>query len=162
MATLRRSILKEYEEASAKSGQIESEINNRVDEIINFIVEFEGLKLNTWYYQDAPEGGMGEIQIYNEDIYGVEVHVKDSSYNHFTYIIDGGEWSLDGCTIPVKWLFEDYKREISEGREKYLQKQEKKKQKRAERKKQKELKEKKLKESIKSKLSAEELKLLKI
>lgn len=52
-----------WQAAKRHLADAEEKIINRIDEVIRIICDHYGVKLETWYFYDAPEGGMGTLYI---------------------------------------------------------------------------------------------------
>ena len=162
---LSKNTVEEYKQYTKKSEVIKEIIEDRITKIIKFIVEDAGYVLDTWYFSDADEGQMGTLHIYDDYISNIEIHLASKSSilkNDFIYIIDGYEWSFMDGKIPTKWLFDDFEEEIKNGRKLYLKEFERKKELRAKRYAANKIKKEKIQKSIRSKLTKEELKLVKL
>ena len=150
-----------WKEVKKQADKVEGQIIERLDYIIHFLHKTFGVKLGTWYFYGASEGGMGEL-CYEDDAINVVTELDRSSDGEYhskdMAIIDknGDEWIFDS-DIPTRWLFEDFENEVIDGKAKYevvkKAKQEKEKAKRLQKKEE----AKKLAETAKKKLTKAEL-----
>jgi len=136
---------------------------------IHYILEFlfksfnaEG-DLQTWYFDGADEGEMGELVFDDDYIHNIILCAPADIQDSIKLILkDGSEFSLDG-TLPTRWLTEDFEDEVIQGIEKYKQHEANKakvKEAKKAAKKLQDIKDKQEFEIIKLKLSNEELRIL--
>ena len=148
--------------------EMETEVINRLDYILHKVAQLFDDDLDTWYFNDAEEGEVGNLwpNIDSESIGGYTLECEGKMCNNDIGVIlirGGVEWDL-GESIPLYWLYEDFEEELIFGKAQYellLEKRriEEEKQKLAKKKKQEENK--LLAEQAAKKLTKEELAALK-
>jgi hypothetical protein len=149
-------LISEWKAATKVAGKLENKIIDRLGYVVNFLFKTFKRRLETWYFVDAPEGGMGEFVYDDHDIW-VVTETPGHSYDDMTIIDKDGEvWSFEGI-IPTRWLFEDFEQEVVEGKKKYEEQEEA----RKNTEKNKKLRQKELAQAAKKKLTKEELSALK-
>jgi hypothetical protein len=134
-------------------------LENKITDRIDYIVRYCFGKIDTWYFDDAQPGSIGDLweNIKYNEIEGIIIS-RGERFPERTekdlIIIDsnGGEINLYD-SFPKRWLFEDFEKEVDEGKIKYEKKQLEKKNKRNEKKD----KTKSLAKSAAEKLSKDEL-----
>jgi len=142
-------------------------LEKRLDYILTTFFHQWDINLNTWYFEDAKEGEVGNIlQNMNSDsVYYIHIETNSKHdkkfHNEEIVIIDkfGKElyWENE---IPTRWLFEDFEQEVIDGKAKMEEKNRKSKEKREKVLASRKANAKKIMENIKGKLSKEELKIL--
>lgn len=144
-------------------GVLEEKITNRMTYALNFLFAAFDRKLDTWYFPDASEGGMGDMwHHFSDQSISVitEIDCRDrTKLGYPTFVIidkDGDEWEFDG-EFPTRWLFEDFENEIIEGKKKFEEKENLRKLKDKEKRQQQKEEDKKLAAEAKLKLSKREL-----
>jgi len=101
---LDRSVFSNWETLKREAGAYEDRINNRINEILVVIhkaFDVEDTKYN-WYFQDAPEGGMGEIYVPQSDEDEVSYNYQPSKWSR--NLIDSGIWDYKNG-FPKKFFF---------------------------------------------------------
>ena len=164
---LDRKTINEARSAAIRAAALEEIIIDRIDYIIKKIVETFGLKLGCWYFPNAPEGEVGNLWTYYDDV-NINVETECSSAPHLpplkSMIIidkDGDEWEFDSF-IPTRWLFDqNFETELTEGKILYEKSEAERKQKELDEKAAKTQREEELVAAAKQKLSKEELVALK-
>lgn len=148
--------------AARIAAQEESKIIDRIHYIIETLYKTFDRELGYWCFPDADEGEVGNLWNHFHS-YGIDVYSEGKRPIKQMSIIDkyGQEWSFEG-SIPERWLFEDFEKEISAGKIHFEQMIEKKKSRAKREKEDSRLKNHQLIESVKKKLSKEELKAIKL
>jgi hypothetical protein len=153
-----------------KIGAEEEKIYNRITDIHRTICKEFGDTLDTWYFYGAEEGEIGDLwgNLGDDSIDRMEVEIimvpnkPSSDYSDYK-IIDKHGKELDlSSSIPTRWLYEDFEKELSEGSKKYVQQKADKKRMAAERRLKKKEEKKILIEAAKKKLTKQELTALKL
>jgi len=124
MAKIYKETIDEYFSAKSKLEKLEYSINDRLDEIIEFImtsIGFKNRKHWTWYFDGAKEGGMGEITILTHDnkeyIENIRIDLHKDTYEKLIPWTD----NFDG-SILIDYLFsDDYKEKIKKILNKYFE-----------------------------------------
>ncbi len=157
-------IFSDWEASITQTGRLENIIIERITYIIHTLFEKFDMKLDTWYFDDAGESQVGNLADhygkYEIDSIAIELN-KNFKYKDIS-IIDrfGEEWSW-GNSIPIRWLFEDFEKEIIDGKVKYIEKEAARKSRQKELSANKKKKDQLLIEQAKKKLSTEELAAIK-
>jgi len=119
--TLNKSIVNNWYSAKNALNEIEEKINHRLTYILVTLYSTFGFKLDTWYFECADEGTVGEMQINGNYIDEIIVESRSYKYGEAKInIVDkfGNDWGFSG-DIPVRWLYEEFESEIKEGKAKY-------------------------------------------
>lgn len=150
-------ILSEYQKLSLQAGRIADQIEKRIEFILNTIYKTYGAKLDTWYFDGAEEGEVGDLfsNLGSTEISGFTLEPYIFNNDCVILLKDGAEWGFDGG-IPTRWLFENFEEELTQGRAAYQTMLEEKKA----RKKAKSQEKEEQRRQILEKLSPEEQKLL--
>lgn len=146
----------------------EEVISERIGYVIKTVFNTFGKKISTWYYEDAPEGGMGSLQkAFNSGERDGSIRVvveKDAPYGErhsfgdMDALLEGDiEWDFSYGEFPERWLFEDFEQELIDGKKKFEEKEAARKLKAKEAKSKQTKEDKKLADQVKSKLSKKEL-----
>jgi hypothetical protein len=101
---LDRSVFSNWETLKRETGAYEDRINNRISEILVVIhkaFDVEDAKYN-WYFQDAPEGGMGEIYLPQSDEDEVSYNYQPSKWS--PTLIENSIWDYKNG-FPKKFFF---------------------------------------------------------
>lgn len=151
---LDKSIISDLKEAKKALGIIEGKVFDRIDYILHFVFETFDNTLHNWYFEDANEGGMGNLYMDKDWIYDIFTDATCQN-NMVMFLKDGKQYEYDGI-FPSRWLFEDFEEEVLQGKQAWIDEQEAKKKKS---KKAKETRNAK-REEVLNKLSKEERKLL--
>jgi hypothetical protein len=161
ISPIAKDVIDNYKEALNNISALHVQIDERVEYIINKICNTFNVQLDWWSYSHSDDNGGEFCDAYSEDQITPCINLE-SDYNPCVILLNNGsEWGLmDG--IPIDWLFEDFEEELVNGKAAYIKQQEDKKNKAKAKKLDKRAKEKELLEQIKSKLSPEELKVLKL
>lgn len=108
-----------------ESERLEARIIERMSYIIHKSCQMFGNSVSTWFFEDVSEREVGNVC---NAIIGTEFtpslifsNIKHSSM--CVILNDESEINLIQDGFPVRWLFEDFEREIAEGKEKYRQKE---------------------------------------
>ncbi len=158
---LTETYLEEYFELIDSVSIFETEIINRIDYILKFIYNEFNSKFECWYVDGADEGEIGKISsLLNGDEVSPCVESPLSYGKEFIIILDGVHWDLKD-SFPKEWLFKDFEDKTIEGKKKYKELIEEEKVKAEIRIAKLQEKEKQELSNIKSKLTDEELRLLK-
>jgi hypothetical protein len=162
---INQTILSHREQAKSVLKSLDTVLENRITYIVQQICKAYKTELHTWQffnydYEDSSVGDFGRacyVDYINVHITVVNGNNNLGSLSNDKIILkDGTTWGLDH--IPLRWLFEDFEEELTQGCKTYLEQLEK----------EKELKniqsknKKDLIKSIKSKLTPEELKAVMI
>ena len=121
-----------YEEVCAAACK-EERIHDRITYILKKVCQEFGDELSTWYFYEAGEGELGNLWKYFNDettISGIVIDIetkplaRESELDGDYVIIDkyGDEFCI-GDEIPTRWLYEDFEKELSGGKVKYIQNQ---------------------------------------
>lgn len=111
-------------EASKIYGNAVERIALRVQYIIQFCVKAVGGKFEWWDWQNSDPGSRADgdfMESYSEDSITI---VGEWTHREEMVIItkDGGEWGLDYGEIPIRWLYEDFEEEYTNGLKLYKEK----------------------------------------
>lgn len=150
------------EQLKSAANTIEDEIESHMTEVIRAYIEIYNGKLNTWYYPDAPEGGMGTMRC-NFGTIDIILELKKGIDRDIKYITHDGEGCDLTCDFPQEFLFmsvKDVTSLLRQEREDYILEEESLKVKRKEQREARKVKKAALKESAKKKLTPEEAKAL--
>lgn len=99
----------------------EESIIKRITYIVSTMVNTWEQELDTWYFDDAAEGEVGNLwSNYNETQITPLIFVKHSRAATSMIFFDklGGEWDLKD-SFPSRWLFEDFEQELLDGKKKW-------------------------------------------
>jgi hypothetical protein len=155
---LNTNIYLEYKNNGSLLGY-ESEIRGRLNYILSFIfLHFGGGELNitSWSFDiNYDDCENFDSLLCDDEIQGIITPFSKTAKFENILLNDGKKWKFS-YSVPIRWLFEGFEKEIVEGREKYLKQSKHNK----EKKKLKEINRQEIKESIKSKLTKEELHFL--
>ena len=133
-------------------------LEDRVSYIITSICDVFGYSFNTWYFPDAEENEVGNFDKADfGEYFDVVIESSPKSIRDWNIILDGKVWSLYS-SIPKSWLTKNFEKELEAGRLEYIKSLKDNKNSR----KQKLIEKKILLEQLKQKLTAEELKFLKV
>jgi len=117
-----RGLVKQWQLAKREVGKLEDEISERIDFILNTWFNIYGAKIDYWYFDDAAEGELGDMERYfgDDSIYGFYIELKNSPNGDMTFIDkEGDEYSWQS-EIPTRWLFEEgFAEEITKGKAEY-------------------------------------------
>lgn len=116
----------EWQETQRKASQLEDQIQKRITYILQVWFKAFGSKLETWYFNDAGEGEVGDLYRHfgDDSIHGFYVECKprpkgnDEYESMVIFNKDGYEYGWES-EIPTRWLYEDFESEIIEGKKKY-------------------------------------------
>lgn len=110
-------LIVDWEKASKTAGTLEEKITDRLDYIIKTIFKVFGETLNTWYFEGAREGCMGDFTYDKPEIFMMWDHetLKDDM---IILDRDGKELMFDQ-SILTRWLFEEFEAELIAGKRKY-------------------------------------------
>jgi len=115
----------DWREAKAQCDRLENIITERLSYVVHKIFEVFNLKVSTWYFPDAKEGEVGDLDshIWDAGIHEIFVEISNNKKNNIILIDKyDNEWEWDS-PLPTRWLFEDFEREIIEGKKKYEEKE---------------------------------------
>lgn len=157
---LENKIFNDWQDSINHSARLENIITERLSYIVHTIYNIFGYQVDTWYFEDAKEGEVGDLNnnIYNGIINNIIVECKSLKKEPEILIIDknGSEWEKD-LGIPVRWLFENFEQEVIDGKKKFEEKEAARKAKNKEQSAKQKLEDQQLINSAKSKLSKNEL-----
>ena len=157
---LENKIFDDWQVSINHSARLENIIIERLSYIVHTIYNIFGYQVNTWYFDDAKEGEVGDLNnhIYNDYINNIIVECKSLKKDPAIIIFDKNrfEWEKD-LGIPVRWLFENFEQEIIDGKKKFEEKEAARKAKNKEQSAKQKLEDQELINSAKSKLSKKEL-----
>ena len=157
---LENKIFDDWQVSINHSARLENIIIERLSYIVHTIYNIFGYQVNTWYFDDAKEGEVGDLKnhIYNDYINNIIVECKSLKKDPAIIIFDKNrfEWEKD-LGIPVRWLFENFEQEIIDGKKKFEEKEAARKAKNKEQSAKQKLEDQELINSAKSKLSKKEL-----
>lgn len=162
-----KSDVEKWQLVSNEASLLEDVITNRITYILTKWFEAFGGTVNTWYFDGANEGEIGNLFEYmNNDIIwnirvDMEIYPKSNDRSAFV-IIDrfGSEYQWQN-EIPTRWLFEDFEQEIFDGKTAFEEAEKHRKEKSKLAKSMSKKKQRELAEQAKAKLTKEELKALK-
>jgi len=143
-----------------KAGKYTSEIEKRIGYITDKIYETFNLKKEDWGFTEGVEAGeYGSFDMSsNKD--KIFISSAPGLYDEIIITKEGEEWCFD-CSIPTRWLFEDFEKELKDGKKLYEKKREEEKKEAKDKKELKKQKEAEMLKNIAAKLSDDEKKLLK-
>jgi hypothetical protein len=154
-SAINKELLANADKLKTELSVLEDKITDRID----YIVKYCFGKIDTWYFEGAQEGSNGDLweNIKYKEVEGIiissgERFPERTKRDLIIINADGGEINLYD-SFPKRWLFEDFEKEVDEGKIKYEKKQLEKKNKRNEKKD----KTKSLAKSAAEKLSKDEL-----
>lgn len=156
-----KELVKQWKTVSLQAGALEDKIVDRIDYIIKTIFKTFDQKLEYWYFYGAGEGEVGRLRI-DGDSFSVITELarnRNGDYNSQQMVIllkDGSEWGFDG-EYPTRWLFEEFEKELTDGKKKFEEQEIARKLKQKELSVAKNQKDQSLIESAKKKLSKKEL-----
>jgi hypothetical protein len=162
-------LLPAREKLAKELGQIDGQINNRIEYIIDLKEKTFKRKCGYfWYHYGAGEGDAGDLeQSLNGDqvspvieYYRSENIGKTERTAANILLRDGSLWYLDEG-FPIRWLYEAFEEELTNGKLAYEDKEAKDTEKLKQKKELKKQKEAELAKSAQAKLTKEELKALK-
>jgi hypothetical protein len=149
-----------YKDLRKRAGHVEERISKRIHYILEKVHETFGSKLEYWYMHGAEEGEGGDL------LKGFPSYTGDHSFDNICFVPYHGEWVIileDGSEfgfgegeIPIHWLYQDFEKELTEGKQRYEQRQVEQKRRKKERREAKKREKERLKASAVSKLSPEE------
>lgn len=154
-------LVKQWEIAEQQAGALKEQIVDRIDYIIKTIFKAFDKKFDYWYFYGAGEGEVGPL-IINSNSFSVITELaknRNGNYDFNEMVIllkDGSEWELND-SIPSRWLFEDFEKELVDGKKKFEEKEAERKVKQKELSAAKKQEDKALIEAAKKKLSKKEL-----
>lgn len=100
-------------------GRIEDEIVNRISYVWYTINNAFGNEVDTWYFDDAGEGEVGNLDIDDSFVSSIQTDYKKKSTGDMAILLkDGSEFGFYS-EFPTRWLFEDFEQELIEGKKKY-------------------------------------------
>lgn len=122
-----KQLVEQWKTVSQQAGVFEDQIVNRIDYIVKTIFKTFDQKLEYWYFYGAGEGEVGTLRI-NDDYFSVITELgrnRNRDYDSQQMVIllkDGSEWGFDG-SYPTRWLFEDFEKELIDGKKKFEEKE---------------------------------------
>ena len=110
-------LIVDWEKACKNAGHLEEQITDRLDYIIKTIFQVFDERLDTWYFDGAREGCMGDLTYDKPEIFMIWDHgtLKDDM---IILDRDGKEVMFDQ-SVPTRWLFEEFEAELIAGKRKY-------------------------------------------
>lgn len=147
-------------DAHKNASMYEDKITDRITFILHKFFAIWDLKIETWYFDDAGEGEIGDLwrNMDSQTISNIVVDFKQESKKNHPIFVDkhGAEykWSNE---ISIRWLFEDFEKEVIEGKKKFEEQEAARKAKQKERTLKQKEEDAKLLEVAKQKLSPKEL-----
>jgi hypothetical protein len=121
--------IERYKKLMDEIGEIEEKIINHMYEIIKIFCKINKCKLDTWYFEDAPEGDMGNLDLSYDSIYYV---IEVDNYNAGSYL--ASDFKYRGCDLscemPKDLLFmslEDIENELTKAKKEHEEAKRKKK-----------------------------------
>ena len=117
VSSFQKQFVKDYMQARANADSDENRITDRIDSIIKYIYKSVHKTLHSWYFDGAEEGCIGPayeaIRFAFPDglIDGI---VYDENFSCEIIDSDGDVIDL-ADSIPVRWLWDDYEVEITNG-----------------------------------------------
>jgi hypothetical protein len=161
-----KDVIAKCEELNKELGGLEDKITNRMTYVLQTLFATFGIKLGTWYFDDAPEGGLGDLwrHYHDDEIYvvtevGSNCEKDRNLFNSVNMVIIdkfGEEWGFEGG-LPTRWLFEDFEQELIDGKKKFEEAEEARKIKEKEDRSKRKEQDKALAQTAKAKLSKKEL-----
>jgi hypothetical protein len=121
-APLTTALVANAQELAKQSGILDEQIINRIHYIMVSVFNLFKKKDAYWYFYGAGEGEVGNLwSHYGSNEISI---VADNCPGEEMVIIDkfGDDWGF-GDSIPTRWLFEDFEKELTEGKLKYEQKE---------------------------------------
>jgi hypothetical protein len=156
-------LIDNWQLAANESSSMEGEITNRIDYIIRTIFDTFNKKLDTWYFDGAGEGDVGDLlRHYDENEINIITELsrnKEGVYDSIEMVIidkEGSEWGFDS-SIPTRWLFEDFEQELIDGKKLFEEQKAERKKNKKELSAKKKLEDQALATAAKAKLSKKEL-----
>ena len=150
-----------YNDYKINVAPFEKRLIDRTDYIVHKICEVYHFKLDWWdlYFHEFEGEASFEWEHFLRSDEQVEYCLVPYPELDMGAIIEGAEWGFE-TGFPRRWLFEDFEKELVEGKKSYEQKQEEKKRKNKQKREAAEHRKKNLIENVKSKLTKEEIKAL--
>lgn len=106
-----------------EADSVESVIVKRIDYILRTWFAIGGNDLDFWSFNYAPDPNGSLFGNIDDDcISGITVECKGDFYD-FEFIDKFGYERCWESTIPIRWLYEDFEKEIRDGKEKFDKKQ---------------------------------------
>jgi len=101
---LDRSVFSNWETLKREAGAYEDRINNRISEILTVIHKAFDVEdsIYNWYFQNAPEGGMGEIYLPQSDEDEVSYNYQPAKWS--PTLIENSIWDYKNG-FPKKFFF---------------------------------------------------------
>lgn len=109
-------LVKDWKEAIKFALSLEEKITDRIDYIAKTICETFECNLDTWYFPDESEGGVGDLHSHYSDT-NIAIYIEVCGYSELKSIIDkNGKLLNFNFFIPTRWLFEDFEKELKDGK----------------------------------------------
>lgn len=156
-------IVEQYKKLMQQASVSENEISDRIHFVIEAILKVFDNQLDHWYFEDAPEGEIGDVlrNIHADYIGDLCIYPKKMSKfdaTDLTFIDRDGIETDVRYQFPTRWLFDDsFEKELIEGKAKFEQREAEIKAKQKEKTAAQKAEDKKLVSEIKKKLSSKEL-----
>lgn len=121
---LEPNLLDKREKLANKLAGIDDEIFDRIGFILNTIYDTFEKTLFNWYFYGASEGSVGDFgSNHNEDeVSGFVLDPPAVGRGWEIILDDGTEWTLNHGIFPTRWLYEDFEKELIEGKKKFEEK----------------------------------------
>lgn len=109
-----------YRKSFEESKSIEKKIVDRIDYIVQILCKVFDRKLRYWCFPDAQEGEIGTAYHYIYDFsISIEFGFSYKRNDYMDFIDKNGEVCTIINLLPVRWLFEDFEKELTDGVKKY-------------------------------------------
>ncbi len=113
-----------WRDLSSQVASWKNKITDRIEYILNRCFEEFDATLETWYFEGADEGEVGDLKahMWDKAIWSIVFEGVRGGPHEMLILLDGHEWDLY-TTLPVKWLCEDFEDELVAGKEAYEKKE---------------------------------------
>ena len=118
---LSASDISKWEESRKETIKLEKIIWDRVGYVYNTIYKVLGYKLKNWYMFDAPDGSHGDFYCFintknlNKKNCCMYLHLEPQIYDERIILRDGDELDFEDNSFPLRWLTEDFEKELTDG-----------------------------------------------
>lgn len=122
---LAKDLLEKWELAMDEAGYLEHQIINRVTYIIEFWFQTFGAKVTNWYFDEAGEGMVGDLidNLNPNSISNIYTDCKPHPKGDMVIIDKHGDEYIWESEIPIRWLFEDFEDEVTNGKKLFEEKE---------------------------------------
>jgi hypothetical protein len=112
-----------YNKLRAAANTIENNIADRIEYVLKKIYEVYGGSFDTWYFDGAAEGEVGDIHgaISSDYVSGFVFYGRKGPRPMGSILHDETEVNLE-YDFPTRWLYEEFEDELAEGKQKFLDK----------------------------------------